>query len=54
MVGQLKGKVGTGSFRDGREEGGGGDEEMEEREKDRGRGGGRKMEQNHMAWRSHK
>ena len=27
---------------------------QEEKEEERGRGGGRKMEQNHMAWRSHR
>jgi hypothetical protein len=38
----------------GREEGGGGDEVMEETEEDGGRGDGWKMEQNLVAWRSHK
>jgi hypothetical protein len=30
------------------------DEERKEEEEDRGRGGRRKIEQNYMAWRSHK
>ena len=49
----VEGKGGAGGFgggvKKGRREA---DEETEETEEVRGRGGGRKMEQNHMAWRS--
>jgi hypothetical protein len=51
MIGQWKGRVELEVFEKEREEGGGSNEETAE---DRGRGGGRKMEQNHIAGRNRK
>lgn len=54
MTGQGKRKVGREVLEREKRGRRGADEEMKETEKVRGRGGGRKREQNNVAWRSHK
>jgi hypothetical protein len=54
VIGQWNGNVGLKVFERGKRGRRGGDKEKEETEEDTGRGGGRKMEQNHVAQRSHK